>query len=274
MVTNWLAWLWPELKGSFSSTSPSSRLKDRSARKSGAAEEKDIDPAKAYQADHSPVTGQGGGGRAKYSVFDSWYFALSFLKELSGLELVFVALSKKNRLFLYGGKKRKTEYFVRLTKGSHRPLRRFRVILPDYGQVSLAMVKRRLINGKKRYEVLVSNDLTLSATKMKQIYLRRWNIETLFREAKQNFHLAGFHNRHSHAIVVHIAFSLRSMLLFQLFQSLHQLTQSMTLGKIKRHLIQVKVLVQAKVNDWEVSFYENRLLLKIYKGLHIRLRSI
>jgi len=214
------------------------------------------------------------GVRAKYIVFDSWYFALSFLKELSGLELVFVAPVKKNRLFLYAGKTRKAEYFVKLAKSSHRPLRRFRVMLPDYGQVSLAVVKRRLSNGKKRYEVLVSNDLTLSAHRMKQIYLRRWDIETLFRDAKQNFDLGGFHNRHLHAIVAHIVFSLLSMLLLQLFQSLHQLTQSMTLGKIKRHLIRVKVMVQANVNDWEVCFYENRLLFKIYKDLKICLRSV
>jgi len=214
------------------------------------------------------------GVRAKHVVFDSWYFALSFLKELSELELVFVAPSKKNRLFLYGGKKRKAEYFVKLAKSSHRPLRRFRVMLPGYGQVILAVVKRRLSTGKKRYEVLVSNDLTLSATKMKQIYLRRWNIETLFREAKQNFDLAGFHNRRFRAIVAHIAFSLLSMLLLQLFQSLHKVMKPMTLGKIKRHLIRVKVMVQANVNDWEVCFYENRLLFKIYKDLKICLRSV
>jgi len=121
---------------------------------------------------------------------------------------------------------------------------------------------------------MVSNDLSLSAQKMKEIYLRRWNIEALFRDVKQNFGLEGFHNRNLHAIVAHLVFSILSMLLVQVFQTLHKVMESMTLGKIKKQLIQVKALVQAKVGRWEVSFYEKRLLFRIFKDLKICLRSV
>jgi len=61
------------------------------------------------------------GVRAKYITFDTWYFALSFIKELSDLGLTFVAPIKRNRLLVYRGKKRKAEYFIKLAKSSHPP---------------------------------------------------------------------------------------------------------------------------------------------------------
>lgn len=57
---------------------------------------------------------------------------------------------------------------------------------------------------KKRYEVYLTNNFELSADQIHDIYLKRWQIETLFKQLKQNFELKYFMGDNKNAIQIQI----------------------------------------------------------------------
>ena len=58
--------------------------------------------------------------------------------------------------------------------------------------------------GKIRFISLLTNDFQMSAEDIIAIYKRRWQIETLFKQIKQNFPLRYFYGESANAIKIQI----------------------------------------------------------------------
>ena len=129
----------------------------------------------------------------------------------------------RNRRLIYRNRLYSARDFIRLCKRCGQ--RSFEVLLPCGLPLRLLVWKRHFRNGSRRYELLVTNDFVSSPRALKNAYLKRWSIETLFRASKQSFALQNFHNRSLAAIRNHIAFSYSALILTaflkSLFSSLH-----------------------------------------------------
>lgn len=211
------------------------------------------------------------GVQAHFVTFDCWYTAVWLLKGLAALDLVFVAPVKRNRQVCWEGRWVQARTLLRLAKRRLQSV--FLVDLPGFGPVRVVCVRRPVRSGGVQWEILITNDLTLSARAMKAIYRARWSIEVLFEEAKQRFGLLHFHNRSMAAILAHLAFTWLALLLMLLLRVVHAPLRTLTLGGVQRALIAVKVLVSARVGCWTVGFTENALCFKIFKGTSLCLVS-
>lgn len=207
------------------------------------------------------------GIRAHFVTFDCGYTAVWLLNGLAHLGLVFVAPVKRNRQVRWEGRWVQARTLLRLAK--RRAQHVFLVELPGFGPVRLACVRRPVRGGGVQWEILITNDLTLSARTMTAIYRARWRIEVLFEEAKQRFGLLHFHHRSMAAILAPLAFSWLALLLVLMLRVVHPLLRPLTLGSVKRALIAVKVLVAARVGRWTVGCTEHALCLKLFKGTSI-----
>lgn len=211
------------------------------------------------------------GIRARLVVFDTWYTAVWLLKGLARLGLTFVAPVKRNRQLLWEGRWVQAQTLLRLAK--RRVQRVFLVGLPGFGLVRVACVRRQLRHGGIQWEILITNDLTMSLHEMKKIYRRRWSIETLFEDAKQRFGLLHFHNRSMAAILAHLTFTFLAITVLLVLRALHVPLHALTLGGMKRSLVTVKALVAVRVGRWTVGFTENALCLKLFRGVSLCVAS-
>lgn len=209
------------------------------------------------------------GLRPRYLVFDSWYFALWFIKRLERLGLCWVTKAKSNRLFSYQGRKIKASRFIEITKGHGQCPMKFIVELPKYGLVSVVVNYR-----SRRYEVLVTNDLSLDASVIVRIFKKRWKIETLFREAKQHYGLEKFHNRKWAAIIAHFALSLLAHFLVRFFSTFKDKFLMVIDQLLKKTFVRVKKEVNIVFDKWKVAFDEIFNYFKISKELKICLISV
>ena len=209
------------------------------------------------------------GLRPRYLAFDSWYFALWFIKCLERLGLSWVTKARCNRIFIYQGRKIKASRFIEITKGHGRCPLKFIVELPKYGLVSVVVNYR-----SRRYEVLVTNDLSLEATAIVRIFKKRWKIETLFREAKQHYGLEKFHNRKWAAIIAHFALSLLAQFLVRFFSTFKDKFLMVVDQLLKKTFVRVKKEVNIVFDKWKVAFDEIFNYFKISKELKICLISV
>jgi len=210
------------------------------------------------------------GVKARYVIFDSWYCAVWFLRNLDALGLFWVTVVRSNRLFIYQGRKIKAQSFVKLAlRGGCCPMK-FIAELPKYGLVAVVVNFRR---GK--YEVLVTNDVALSAETVVRIYKKRWKIEVLFREAKQHYGLEKFHNRKWWAIIAHLAFSLLAQFLVRFF-AIFLKNQNYEIIKqtLQQTFIRIEKELKIPLGKWEFGFSEFLNYFKISKELQICLLSV
>lgn len=158
----------------------------------------------------------------KWILFDSWYTAQELLENLMAQGLKFIGALKKNRVLWFGGRRHQLDYFLK--KAGEKTYASFLVALQSGLEARLVVFRRRLKSGRIQVEFLLTNDLVSSAKKIAQAYLKRWDIETLFRTSKQAFSLKNFHNRSLTAIQNHITLSFCAVVLTSylkcLFQSL------------------------------------------------------
>ena len=73
--------------------------------------------------------------------------------------------------------------------------------------------------GKIRFISLLTNDFQMSAEDIIAIYKRRWQIETLFKQIKQNFPLRYFYGESANAIKIQIWITLIANLLITLVKN-------------------------------------------------------
>lgn len=74
-------------------------------------------------------------------------------------------------------------------------------------------------NRQPRLVSLLTNDFDMSLKTIVNIYRRRWQIESLFKQIKQNFPLRYFYGESANAIKIQIWVTLIANLLLSLLQS-------------------------------------------------------
>jgi len=148
--------------------------------------------------------------------FDSWYFAVQLCKTISENQMIWVTQSKSNRIFFLPDEKgnptikKRASDFMEFPIGKMKSHRRKEVwyhnvgpcYLPRYGWVYATVV----YDPKRNPEVflLVTSNLEASGPWIIDEYCKRWNIETMIRDAKQSLGLPDFHMRHFSGISAHL----------------------------------------------------------------------
>jgi len=161
-------------------------------------------------------------------LFDSWFTVKPLLKFLLTLKLKFIGQVKSNRKFVYRSRLYHAEDFIRLAK--HEKYAGFNVSCAWHSKLRLIVFRRKLSSKKIRHEILLTNDFTSTPRQISKVYLRRWNIGTIFRTFKQSFALIHFHNRNLAAILNHIAFAFCALLLVGVTQKLVSIVSNKIVG--------------------------------------------
>jgi len=167
-------------------------------------------------------------------VFDSWYTVKKLIDFLVGKGWRFVGPLKKNRVLWCNGRRHHLKYFLK--KSLDRTYSSFFVSLKKNGPLFRLVVFRRRLkkSGKIQIEYLLTNDLVSANKKIAKAYLKRWDIETIFRAGKQTFSLEKFHNRSLQAIQNHIALSFCAIVLVAYFKTLFESLKGKSLAFVRR----------------------------------------
>lgn len=126
-----------------------------------------------------------------YVCFDSWYCSKKCLLAMKQAQLNVISRVAKNRNIVFNGQKMKVSD---LQEGSRQV-----VYLPKFGEILLCCCKIR-----KEFRYLISTDLALSFSDVKQLYKQRWHIESFFRFTKQKLGLERCQCRTESAVCNHI----------------------------------------------------------------------
>ncbi len=204
-----------------------------------------------------------------FLVFDTWFTVAELLVFADERDLRFVGSLKRNRVLYINGRKTSPKKLLKkLPKSTHSS---FEVTLSNGRTYRLVAFRRRLSSRKTRIEFLLTNDWVSSDEAIAQVYLRRWGIETFFREAKQSFALEKFHNRSWKTIQNHLAFSLCAMLLVAYLRSLFESLRKKSLAFVRTFAFFKRVrLVLKATNGFSLTVWQtlpNPLYFKRF-GLH------
>ena len=120
--------------------------------------------------------------------------------------------------------------------------------------------------GKIRFISLLTNDFQMSAEDIIAIYKRRWQIETLFKQIKQNFPLRYFYGESANAIKIQIWITLIANLLITLVKDKIKRPWSFSgLATMIRILLMSYVSIQGFFEqphrDWEMRTVIIRFLI-------------
>lgn len=178
--------------------------------------------------------------KPRWVLFDSWFTVKPLLKFLFTMGLQFIGPVKSNRKFVYHGRLYHAKDFIRLAK--HEKYASFDVSCSWHPKLRLVVFRRKLSSKKIRHELLLTNDFSSPPSQIAKTYLRRWNIETIFRTFKQSFALNHFHNRNLAAILNHIALAFCSLLLVAYLKSLFRSLQAKSLAWIRAFVFFVRKL--------------------------------
>jgi hypothetical protein len=168
-----------------------------------------------------------------YLAFDTWYNARWFTKFLDHCGIIWVSTLKSNSYVVYHHHKQKVQDLAPTLKLKWRQALDLRaaaikVHLPGYGIVRLVVTKDG--HGKWGYIVTNAFDIDLTAIVLRK--RSRWNIEVLFRDAKQLNGLGACQCWVDQAMVRHVAFALWTYTVLQLLK----VNPSETVGDVKERL--------------------------------------
>ena len=176
--------------------------------------------------------------KPRWVLFDSWFTVKPLLKFLFSMGLLFIGPVKSNRKFVYRRRLYHAKNFIRLAK--HEKYVAFDVSCSWHSKLRLVVFRRKLSSKKIRHELLLTNDFSSTPCQIAKAYLRRWNIETVFRTFKQSFALNHFHNRSLAAIHNHIALAFCALLLVAYLKSLFRSLQVKSLAWIRAFVFFVR----------------------------------
>lgn len=186
--------------------------------------------------------------KAKFSIsgmvviFDTWYFAVELCKEISINQMIWITQSKPNRKYYLADEKgnpsikKRASDFISFPIGQMKAHRRKsvwyhnigRCYLPKYGWVYATVV----YDPKRDSEsfLLVTNNLQANGSWIIDNYYKRWNIETLIRDAKQSLGLPNFHMRDFNGITAHLCVCILNYLVLSWLRYSRNL--NMTIGQM------------------------------------------
>ena len=173
----------------------------------------------------------GSGLRPEYIVLDTHYTAGWFTKMVARLGLVWVGTLHPRTIVLWGAKRRcsvgELAGVVPLKWRKRLGVRAsaFNIYAPKYGSLRLVVTRNRHGN----HEYIVTNDSGTDVTTVVLRKVSRWQIETLFRDAKQYAGLEACQCRVDQAMVRHVGLVLLTIFVMQ---SIHRWAEE-SLGSVK-----------------------------------------
>jgi len=103
--------------------------------------------------------------------------------------------------------------------------------------------------GKIKFISLLTNDFQMSAEDIIAIYKRRWQIETLFKQIKQNFPLRYFYGESANAIKIQIWITLIANLLITLVRSFSGLATMIRI--LLMSYVSIQSFFEQPHKDWD-----------------------
>jgi len=192
-------------------------------------------------------------------VFDSWYFAVQLCKTISENRMIWITQSKSNRVFFLPDEKgnpsvkKRASDFLTFPEGKmkwfHRKGIKYHNIgscyLPRYGWV---------YDSKRDPEVflLVTSNLKASGPWIIDEYYKRWNIETMIKDAKQSLGLPEFHMRHFSGISAHLCICMLNYLVLSWLRYSRKL--NLSIGEMVHNIFHELILKAVEeVRHYSVS---------------------
>ena len=150
---------------------------------------------------------------------DRAYIDYAKFEELTARGVTYVTKMKKNLVYtidsdtMYMSEKGLMDYrvlhvtFTKHVKGGGDVIHHARIIT----YVDVKKTKAKLVS-------LLTNDMDMEPEDIVEIYRKRWEIELLFKQLKQNFHLRYFYGESANAIKIQIWVTLIANLLLMVMQ--------------------------------------------------------
>lgn len=229
-------------------------------------------------------------------IFDAWYFTRAICDHLKSKGIDWVSRAKSNRVVnLPIGKKNLKTYIENLNADQFSRLPapvyledektrkeiKYQFIyeavlnISDIGNIKCVVIKKNLKDNESI--ILVSNRLDWTAQRIIQIYKNRWQIETFYRDAKQNLGLDKYQLRSIKGIerywvlVFHSYTFLQYCKLFGIFSSLLDAPCRTTGEKIQRFQdLNVKYFVNLIISLNRSNANLNEIYQVILKGKYKR----
>lgn len=171
----------------------------------------------------------------EYVLTDSWFVCEKMIRFVIGIGSNIVGMAKMGKTtYMYNGRKRSAKAIVSSLKrdGKIRMLKRLHMYATDV-VVDLKGVPVKLFFFKNtqrgKWNVLLSTNTDLCATKAYEIYSIRWSIEVYFKEAKKYFGLGKSQSRDFNAQIADISIS---MIQYNIFSVAKRFTSYETLGAL------------------------------------------
>ncbi len=145
-------------------------------------------------------------------LFDSWYACKESLKFFRGLHIEVIAGYKKgNTKFIHNGKEKDVSQIIKEQR--HRFRKYFKdgfrgakvtVFMNGVGYVTLIFTENvKSKKNKTRCFISTLHGSKYSVTELMREYSYRWNIETSFKNLKQNYGFNSYHGTSEHALIAH-----------------------------------------------------------------------
>ena len=150
---------------------------------------------------------------------DRAYIDYAKFEELTGRDVVYVTKMKKNLVYetesdtMYMNPEGLMEYRVQ-----HVIFRKHVKDGDDIVHHARIITYADIRKGKARLVSLLTNDMEMEAEDIVEIYRKRWEIELLFKQLKQNFPLRYFYGESANAIKIQIWVTLIANLLLMVMQ--------------------------------------------------------
>lgn len=191
---------------------------------------------------------------AEYVTFDTWYSSKALFTLLKKYNYNFVCMVKCNRKVVYKPQKgpkltvatismlyNKKQYRYYPATGFY--VKAISVILPDIGEVKLAMVKNGHNASLQGTRFIITDMLDVTAQDIVKKYLCRWDIEVFFRDIKQHLNFEKSQVRTLKKMEGFLSITFISFLFVQILQIKNNLS---TIGESVGFL---QEFVQVKVDD-------------------------
>jgi len=167
--------------------------KTRASNTAGYERKKELDTSKIESAVKMIITAVKQNFKAEYVLTDSWFTCWELVDTTIKNGMTYIGMfSIVKTLFIYRNKELSYGKIRRLNRKKIKRNRRFniyyiRTVVEWKGQYVVLLFTRKGKNGK--WKCLICTDLSLSVTKILEIYQIRWTIEVFFKECKQSLGL-------------------------------------------------------------------------------------
>ena len=184
--------------------------------------------------------------REQIIALDRAYVNYAKFEELSERDVVYVTKMKKNLVY-----ETKRDIMYQNEQGQMQYREQIVVFRKDdIAHIARIITYVDIKNGKAKLVSLLTNDFDMDVETIIEIYRRRWQIESLFKQIKQNFPLRYFYGESANAIKIQIWVTLIANLLLTLLQRRLKRSWSFSgLASIIRIVLMYYIELEAYLND-------------------------